>query len=262
MSTARRERGRNAAKRAASGSYFDRSRQPLEILALVAPLVVLYEVGLLYSLRGTQGTLTNAAHEGLFRFFYSFGIDATRLSLPTLALPAAVVVIVLLVWQILSRRPWTVHLPTVGGMALEGVMCAFPLLVVAQIISRVGIPATPDALGALDVFGKVTMSIGAGIYEELVFRMILLALLHAVLVDLFRIEAKWGTTIAVVGSAVLFALYHPLRDSTGVVLWQRAAFFAIAGLYFGVVYIVRGFGIAVGAHSAYDIAVVVFLGEA
>lgn len=261
MARPRRERSSTRAPSSA-GSYFDRSRQPLEILALVAPLVVLYEVGLVHSLRGTQGTLTNAAHEGLYRFFYSFGIDASRLNLPTLALPAVVVMVVLLVWQVLSRRPWTVHLPTVGAMAVEGILWAFPLLVVAQVITRAAMPAMLDGVGSLDTFGRVTMSVGAGIYEELVFRMVLLSLLHGLLVDLLRIPEKWGIGIAVAISAVLFALYHPLRDAGGALIWQRAVFFAIAGCYFAIIYVLRGFGIAVAAHSAYDIAVVAVMGEA
>ena len=60
-------------------------------------------------------------------------------------------------------------------------------------------------------------------------------------------------------SAVLFALYHPLKTGAGVLEIRRAAFFLLAGVYFGVLYVVRGFGIAVATHALYDIAVVVLL---
>ncbi|MSR28869.1 MAG: CPBP family intramembrane metalloprotease [Phycisphaerales bacterium] len=250
-------------------SYFERSKRPLEILALVAPLVVVYEVGLVSALRGSGGVITNAAHEGLFRFFWSFGIDAQKLSLPALALPAVAVLLVLVSLQILARRPWTVHLPTVGGMVLESALFAFPLLVIAQVIARIPLPAmvagvsdAGETIASLPAFSRVTMSIGAGIYEELIFRMVLLALLHGVLVDLLGVAERWGVIIAVVVSAVLFAAYHPLRDAGGHISWGAFSFFLCAGLYFGVLYVVRGFGIAVGAHTAYDIAVVLFLSDA
>jgi len=238
--------------------YFDRSKQPLEILALITPLVVLYEIGLVYALRRSQGTLTNGAHETLLQFFANFGVDPARLSLPALALPAVALIVVMVIWQILTRKPWSVHLPTVGGMFVESVLFALPLLVLAQLISRAFIPAAPESITELDTFGRVTMSIGAGLYEELIFRMVVISLLHTVLVDLLRMPERWGITIAIAISAALFMLYHPHQTPAGAADWRRVIFFLVAGVFFGVLYVLRGFGIAVGAHVFYDIAAVVF----
>lgn len=243
----------------ASSGYFERSKQPLEILALVAPLIVLYEVGLIFALRTHGGTLTNSAHEGLLRMFASLGIDAGRFSLPALALPGVGVIVVLLVWQVLSRRAWTVHLPTVGGMIMECVLFSLPLLVAAQVITRMFPPAAAGEMDGLGTFGKVAMSVGAGVYEELVFRMVLIALLHTLFVDLLRWKESWALGVAVVVAAVLFTLYHPLQLPSGAVDLRRVIFFLAAGSAFGVLYVVRGFGIAVGTHAWYDIAVVVLL---
>ncbi|MSR44473.1 MAG: CPBP family intramembrane metalloprotease [Phycisphaerales bacterium] len=240
-------------------SYFDRSQQPLEILALLAPLVILYEIGLVVALRGTDGTLTNGAHDGLLRFFANFGVDAARLNLPALALPAIALLVVMIVWQILLRKPWTIHLPTVAGMIAESVLFALPLLVIAQLVSRAFVPAAPESITELGTFGRVAMSIGAGLYEELIFRMVVLSLLHSVCADLFQMSQRWGIAIAVVVSAVLFALYHPLHTSSGTLDLRRATFFVVAGLFFGVLFVVRGFGIVVGTHAFYDIAAVVLL---
>lgn len=252
-------RAGHASGRSSGTGYFDRSKQPLEILALIAPLVVIYEIGLIYSLRGSQGTLTNGAHESLLNLFSNFGVDPARLNVPTLSLPAIALVVVMIFWQILLRKPWSIHLPTVGGMAIESALFALPLLVMAQLISRAFIPAAPESIMELSTFGQVAMSIGAGLYEELIFRMVLLSLLHTIFVDLFRMPERWGIAVAVGISAVLFALYHPLQASSGAVDLRRASFFVVAGVFFGILYVVRGFGIAVGTHALYDIAVVVLL---
>ena len=267
MATRRGPRGKERSAGASSLShsrgvgsgYFERSKQPLEILALIAPLVVLYEIGLIFFLRGSHGTLTNGAHESLLRFFSNFGVDPTRLNLPTLALPAVALIVVMIVWQILVRKPWSIHLPTVGGMAIESALFALSLLVFAQLISRAFTPAMPDSISQLTLFGKISISIGAGLYEEMIFRMVLLSLLHTVFVDLLRMPERWGIGVAIGISAVLFALYHPLKTGAGVLDVRRAAFFLLAGVYFGVLYVVRGFGIAVATHALYDIAVVVLL---
>ena len=253
----------------AAQTYWDRSRQPLEILALVAPLVVTYEIGLVWALRAERGTITNRAHEGLLRLFDAVGID-----LMVMALPAAAVVVVLVTWQFLSRRPWTLDLPTLGFMVLESAAAALPLAVFAQVIARSGVAwdsmgavawtavpagaaaAGPEALGTL---GKVSLAIGAGIYEELIFRMALISLLHTLFVDAMRLGERWGIGIAIAVSAVLFAMYHPLGAEGGGIDWSRATFYVGAGAYFGVLYVMRGFGIAVGAHAAYDLLAVVAL---
>ena len=117
----------------------------------------------------------------------------------------------------------------------------------------------PDSISQLSPFGKIAVSIGAGLYEELIFRMILLSLLHTVFVDLLRMPERWGIGVAIGISAMLFALYHPLKTGDGVLDIRRAVFFLLAGVYFGVLYVVRGFGIAVATHALYDIAVVVLL---
>lgn len=270
---ATRTGGAPRARTGADSTYWDRSRQPLEILALIAPLAVAYEAGLAWALRSDRGTITNRAHEGLLRLFDAVGIDASRMALPALALPAVAVIVILLTWQALARRPWTLHLPTVGIMVLESAASALPLAVLAQLIARSGTPwdamaapswallaegAAPDT-GALGTLGKISLAIGAGIYEELIFRMALIALLHTLLVDACRMGERPGLAISIAVSAVLFALYHPLGAPDGGIDWRRAAFFVGAGAYLGVLYVLRGFGIAVGAHAAYDLLAVVAL---
>lgn len=255
-------------KAEAGHTYWDRSKQPLEILALVAPLVVIYEIGLVWALRAERGTITNRAHEGLLRLFDAVGID-----IMVMALPAAAVIVVLVTWQFLSRMPWSLHLPTVGLMAIESAAAALPLAVFALVIARSdsawasmaavvpmnapsGAGAGPETLGLL---GKISLAIGAGIYEELIFRMALISLLHTLFVDAMRIGERWGIGIAIAISAALFAIYHPLGAAGGGIDWSRATFFVGAGAYFGVLYVMRGFGIAVGAHAAYDLLAVVAL---
>jgi len=52
-------------------------------------------------------------------------------------------------------------------------------------------------------------------------------------------------------SAVLFSLYHYLGDEP--FLWQTFAFRTVAGIYFGILFLCRGFGITAGSHVAYDV---------
>jgi membrane protease YdiL (CAAX protease family) len=102
---------------------------------------------------------------------------------------------------------------------------------------------------------NLIFAIGAGLYEELVFRLMAIALLHLVLVDLFGLPWRWGAVIAVAGSAALFAGYHFTGDNA--FTWSRFLYFFAAGLYFAAIYVLRGFGIVAAVHAFYDVVYVV-----
>ncbi len=219
-----------------------------------------YEIGLALFLRSREGVLTNKAHETLLMFFDTFGLTATG----GLYLGGAAIVVVLVVWHVLTRDPWRVDWTTPALMAAESVALTIPLLVLGLLIGgaaavAAGVRPPPPDLASMSIWARLTVSIGAGLYEELLFRMMLIAVLHTLLVDVAKLRSPVGATIAVVISAAAFAWYHPLRDGGGVLLWRRVAFYSLAGLYFGAVYVARGFGIVVGTHAFYDIVVVAML---
>lgn len=239
-------------------NYLDISKRPLQILAFLFPLVVAYEFGLVLLLRSEHGVLTNRAHETLLKFFAAFGIEPAS----GFYLGGVAVVVVLLTWHVLSRQRWTIDYPALGIMALESVALAMPLLVLAGLIVREAAPAVnllasataPANLLANQGLGaKVAISIGAGLYEELLFRMMLIAVIHTLLVDVGKASHNLGAGIAVVVAAAAFTWYHPLEGPTGELSLHRLIFFFLAGLYFGAIYVVRGFGIVVGVHAVYDV---------
>jgi membrane protease YdiL (CAAX protease family) len=243
-------------------SYWSASREPLSILSFLLPLIVAYEAGLALLLRSGDGVLTNKAHETILRFFEIFGLPAGG----GLFLGGALIIVVLLVWHVLTRAPWRIDLATPGLMALESLVWTIPLIVLGVIIgSAVGAAwapgggAGPADLATMGVWERVAISVGAGLYEELLFRMLLIALLHTLFVDVGKMNSATGAAIAIVISAVAFTAYHPLGGRNGAVSGQRVAFYFLAGLYFGGVYVLRGFGIVVGTHALYDVLVVTVL---
>src|SRR5262245_53013902 len=110
--------------------YWVASRQPLSILAFLLPLVIAYEAGLALLLRSEKGVLTIKAHETLLLFFDTFGLTARG----GLYLGGAAIVVVLLVWQVLTREPWQVDPATLALMATESLGLTLPLVGVGLII--------------------------------------------------------------------------------------------------------------------------------
>lgn len=253
--------------------YLDESRRPLEILLFLLPLVLLYELWLVLELRGGPAVLTNKAHETVYRFLGLFGgllgLDANPSGLWALSLPGVLLVAILLGWHLASRNSWRVEPRTVGLMAVESLLAAAALVLVARLIASVpggGLPlgaaagGEPGGLRSLSLGGKLAISIGAGLYEEMVFRLGLMSLVAWALGGVLGWREGPALAIAIVASAVLFAIYHPLRDATGAVDRRRLAFFLVAGAWFATLYALRGFGIAVGGHAGYDVAVTLLSG--
>ena len=233
-------------------AYWVATKRPLQMLVLLLPLVIAYELGLALVLRSEEGVLTNKAHETLLETFDHLGVPAVS----GLYLGGIVIVVVMFVWHVLNRDPWKISATTAGFMAGEALVLTVPLLVLGLLISRRELPAAAAPqiqLAELGLWSKMAISIGAGLYEELLFRMVLIALVHTLLVDLARLPDTAGTALAVLLSAAAFTIYHPLGDEMGVVSVGKVIFYALAGLYFGAIYVLRGFGIVVVVHALYDI---------
>lgn len=245
----------------AHASYWIASTRPLHLAVFLIPLILLFEIGTnLWLADAAHSTIqTIRAHSLLLEFFQEFGVVGR-------ILPGVTILTVLLVWHIMLKDPWRIRPIVPFAMAAEALVWTVPLVVAVAIVRQVGGAVVPalqavdagQTLASLSTGGKVTISVGAGLYEELLFRMIGVTLLHALLVDLFRLPERWGTALAILLSAAAFAAYHDVAAGGQVDVVKAACLF-VAGAYFGVVYVIRGFGVVVGVHALYDVIVLLLL---
>ena len=96
--------------------------------------------------------------------------------------------------------------------------------------------------------------VGAGVYEETLFRLMLVPLFFAIL-RLLQMPQVLASSWAVTASALLFALAHHAGSPGEAFTWYAFVFRWMAGVFFAWVFVIRGFGIAVGTHTAYDFLV-------
>lgn len=248
----------------AADNYWARSMRPLHILVFLLPLLVAYEVGSILYLAdphaGIQRTID--AQQVMRDFFNLLGVAGSLV-------PGVAMGTVLLVWHIMRRDAWVIDARTLGGMLAESAAWTLPLIVLTATVQHAtatlatmtaAAPATAGGLVPLvhestrlllelPIPSRLTIAIGAGLYEEMLFRLIGIALLHFILADLIGIPQRWATAGAIILSAVAFAAYHhPAQPGA----W---ATFILSGVYLGTVYAMRGFGIVVGTHALYDVLV-------
>jgi len=112
------------------------------------------------------------------------------------------------------------------------------------------------------MLAKIVAGIGAGIYEELVFRLILICLLMLILRDLFKLQKPTAVILSITISALLFSVHHHVDFLSGQLNeadpfdLTRFIFRTLAGVYFAGLYALRGFGITAGTHAVYNIIAV------
>jgi hypothetical protein len=231
-----------------SEHYWDVTHRPLQCLVFLMPMVVAFEVGMALSHPNVpSGERPGLAAQQILHWFFSL-FGATGVYLPGFALIA-----VLLVWHIASHHPWKVAWHPLLGMAGESVLLAIPVLLLNELIRDSGPLQGAMAHQRASAFDNLLLSIGAGIYEELVFRLIVISLLTLLLIDIGRLKQVPGVALAVILSSLMFAAHHypPIGADT----WSTSefAFRAAAGAYLAAVFVLRGFGLAVGCHVFYDI---------
>ena len=101
---------------------------------------------------------------------------------------------------------------------------------------------------------KAVTFVGAGIYEEVLFRLILFSIVRNLLGAL-GLAAPLAVFWATATSALGFALAHHLGPYGEPFDGYVFLFRSLAGVYFALLYQLRGFGIAVGTHAGYDVLV-------
>jgi membrane protease YdiL (CAAX protease family) len=170
-----------------------------------------------------------------------------------------ILVVVLLGWQVWRSHDWRFSPAILGGMIVESVTLAVVLLGVGRLID-LGfsylehghmplLNANPSAAGP--TVTTVIGCIGAGVYEETLFRLMLVPALFGCL-RLLQMPQVLASSWAVTASALLFALAHHAGSPGESFTWFAFIFRWTAGVFFSWVFVIRGFGIAVGTHTAYD----------
>jgi len=256
-----------------AAGYLPATRHPRSCVVFVLPLLVVYEVGLYLAGPGQPDLLRNGADAWLRLGLAHLGLRASYWA-------PALLSAVLVLWSVLRRGDRPQNLVSVWtGMAVESAVHAVGLWALSRALGPM-----LDGLGiklatAQDMFGngfsgatgesaasaltepavrQIVSFIGAGIYEETLFRL----LVFSGLAWVFRLaDFPWvlSMLLAAGASGVLFAAAHNFGPNGEAFNGYVFLFRTVAGVYFTALYQFRGFGIAVGAHAGYDVLVGVLI---
>jgi hypothetical protein len=232
-------------------TYLKGTQHPWPSLLVLAPLLVVYETGVLFLGGAHPEALRNGADHWL-----RYALRAIGLSF--FWIPPLVLLLVFAIWTLRRWRDRPHDLTEViSGILLESVIYSLGLWVVsrglAPLMEGLGIPLAVAA-GMDTALQQIVPYLGAGIYEEALFR---LALFSALVWLLKRVDLSdaVATILAAFGSATLFSAAHhvgPYGQAYGNYLFT---FRLLAGFYFALLFEYRGFGVAVTTHACYNVMV-------
>jgi len=99
---------------------------------------------------------------------------------------------------------------------------------------------------------RLMLSLGAGLYEELFFRVLLVTGIAAGARVVLGLGRRGSGIIAAVVGAFIFSAFHYIGPYGDQLQLQSFVFRMLSGLAFSALYLVRGFGITAWTHAMYD----------
>lgn len=269
-------------------SYLERTSRPIYAIIFLLPFIFLYEAGTI--LINTDVLNQTQIRVVTFVWLQDLLEHLGTGSRVAWIAPPVFVVIILLGLQVASRTQWYFCLTDYGPMFAECIFLAIPLIVLSLLFNgpAAAPQSRPELAGLCGFLGRVfsvgsdgpviravgllasqvthnslsasiITGIGAGIYEELVFRLILICLLMLLFQDLIGLSHQSAIILSVLISAGLFSAHHHVVLLDGRLgqavpfTWVEFIFRTLAGVYFAVLFAVRGFGITAGTHALYDV---------
>ena len=224
-------------------------RNLLTSLVLVFPLFLVYQIGVLFTL-----PVLNGADFLTVFLFRNLGLSKGAYLAYTVVVAVAFAIAV-----VLLRRKQRFDPRLIVPVFVESAIYALTMGSLIVFVMTKVLHVSPRLAGGMiaeqGLGTRFVMSLGAGVWEETVFR---LGIMTGIAVLLERVLGlgRWvAVAVGLLASAVLFSAMHhipPYGDPLHIGVFT---FRVLAGCFFGLIYWTRGFAIAVYTHALYDIYV-------
>jgi len=229
-------------------SYVAESRRLSLSVVAILPLVLLYQVAIVQ-----RGSPTRNIAE-----VWMTG-PLSVLGLPATVVMNAMMLAALLfaLWKLHSTGPISIGFLLI--MLLESSLYALLMFSGVVVVTEYLIEAAHRflAIGPLP-WNSLLLSLGAAVYEELLFRLLLIGVATAVLHKVFMWSKFWTGLMLLVVSSLLFAGAHHMGVAGEEFDVFVFVFRALCGVALGLIFLCRGLGIAVWTHAAYNVLAVLF----
>lgn len=228
--------------------YFKHTSTLLYGVIISIPLAIFYEISMILANRGMEAEVRNAADVMFKRLFESIGYDGPLAGV----IMFAILFIIAALAQGAHRETEGIRIQWHFYPVLIAESGLYAMLLFALMAISMNAMAPAMAISPVDI----GYALGAGVYEELLFRAILLSgLLY--LAGLIKNRTLIWKILAVLVSALLFSGAHYIGAAGDSFTWVSFLTRTLGGLLLGFVFMLRGLGAAVYTHAIYDIYTIV-----
>jgi membrane protease YdiL (CAAX protease family) len=240
---------------AARRGYFSSTRRWIYAFTFVLPLAVIYEFIAFWMNRGSVVGIRNGADVWVRKFMDMLGLGGT---LPLLVLSILLWIVIYISTK--RKEPGFRMRPFYFlGMLLEsavwGIILFFAVGYTTYFLFNLHPLFQTGNVVELDKGSLLVLSLGAGVYEELIFRVLLMGGMVWLFMK-FGMRRFPAALIGVIISSLVFAWAHYTGSMGDAFHWESFLNRTIAGMAFAGLYAWRGYGIAAWAHALYDIYVI------
>ncbi len=235
-----------------TASYFRSTNSLLYSYLISLPLLLLYEGLLLISQPESEQIVRISVDVWVKTLFSYVGKDVLSITLILVAL--------LGIYVLYKERNKlsSLKLNYFFAMLIEAAVYAFVLALLISTVVNNLLMVQSESIESLNTMQKIALSLGAGLYEELFFRVILVGLLLYVFKRFFN-KRNLIVASAMILAALIFSLAHYIGELGDPFTIGSFLFRFLFGLSLNAIYIWRGFGMAAWTHAIYDVMVVAYL---
>ena len=229
-------------------SYFLQTRSSFYSFLFTIPLFFIYEVGILFLSKDDILVVRNGADFLMRSILESFGI----FGLYGLGAIFLIGFIITYIYFFNDKSNKSIRADYLFIMIFESVCWA---LVLYFLLSKFML-VLMNPIGKT-ITQQVTLAVGAGIYEEFLFRVMLISGLTGIIGFVFLWREKVRKAAALIIAAGIFSAFRFVGDYGDFFSMELFLLRFFAGIVLGILYIARGFGITAYAHSIYDLIVLI-----
>ena len=229
-------------------SYFLQTRSSFYSFLFTIPLFFIYEVGIFFLSKDDILVVRNGADFLMRSILESFGI----LGLYGLGAIFLIGFIITYIYFFNDKSNKSIRADYLFIMIFESVCWA---LILYFLLSKFML-VLMNPIGKT-ITQQVTLAVGAGIYEEFLFRVMLISGLTGIIGFVFLWSEKVRKAAALIIAAGIFSAFHFVGDYGDFFSMELFLLRFFAGIVLGILYIARGFGITAYAHSIYDLIVLI-----
>jgi len=227
-------------------TYWNNTRSPLYSFLFTVPLFFIYEIGIFLTSSEEMISMRNGADALMRQILSTLGMNGFYWM-------GGIFFFGFIIVYLFQKQYW-------NDIAIEGEhlilmmieSCLWSLILYFFMSNVYVLLMNPS--GAL-MIQQVTLAVGAGIYEEFFFRVLLIAGIAGILGFIFQWNDRLKQWIAMFMAAGIFSSFHFIGEFGDYFSFNIFMVRFFAGIVLGILYFFRGFGITAWTHSIYDLIV-------